>query len=122
LKAIALPKLYHTVQLKVPLKWNRLASLEKLLATSPEGLCHTRRLWILGQQAPIKDDRYGNRDDLDLTDSEGDEVDSRAEADDESFRLYAPDMEASCALNALVRLLVLKTARQQLREFLYVDL
>lgn len=75
LKAVALPQLYHTVELKVPLKWNRLASLERLLATNPEALQFTRALHVVTQQAPMKDDSYGSLDDLDLTDDGEDDED-----------------------------------------------
>lgn len=113
LKAVALPQLYHTIELKVPLKWNRLASLERLLATSPEALQFTRVLHVVPQQAPMKDDSYGSLDDLDLTD-DGEDDEDRSDDVDEAFKIYTPGRWASSALNSLVRLLVLKLARQQL--------
>lgn len=130
LKAIALPQLYRTIELKVPLKWNRLASLEKLLATSPESLRFTRSLHIVAQQAPIKDDGYGSRDEMDLTASEKEDDDEESRPDneesgldveDDAFKLYHPARWASSALNALVRLLILKLSRQQLCDFRFVN-
>lgn len=130
LKAIALPQLYRTIELKVPLKWNRLASLEKLLATSPESLRYTRGLHIVTQQAPIKDDRFGSRDDMDLTASEEEDDDEESRPDneesglddeDDGFKMYHPSRWASSALNALIRLLILKMSRQQLCDFRFVN-
>ena len=119
LLAVAIPQLYQTVELKVPLKWNRLASLEKLLVSASDGLRYTRRLSIVVQQTPIKDDRYGSRDHLGLTD-DGEDVEDRPEHDNRTFKVHVPGRAASCALNALIRLLILKMPRQQLIEFLYV--
>lgn len=120
LKAIALPQLYCTIELKVPLRWNRLASLEKLLATSPAGLRYTRGLHIVTQQAPIKDDRYGSRDNMRLTYIEGVEEESELYDEDDVFKLYHPGRWASNDLNALVRLLIFKLSRHQLCNFRYV--
>ncbi len=123
LKAIALPQLYRTIELKVPLKWNRLESLEMLLAMSPESLRYTRGLHIVTQQAPIKDDGYGSRDNMGLTDSqeEDDNEESSSGDKDRSFKLYHPGRWASNALNVQIRLLLYKLSRQQLCDFRSVN-
>ncbi len=73
------------------------------------------------QQARIKDDRYGSRDNMGLTFSEeAEHEESELDDEDDVFRLYHPGRWASNALNAVVRLLIFKLSRQQLCDFRYV--
>ena len=103
------------------MKWNRLESLENLLTTNPEGLRYTQGLEIIPLQSPILDDGYGSREDLYLVDN-GEDEEARSDDEDDAFRTYTPSRGSSCAVNALIRLLILKLPRQQLREFSYVNL
>ena len=145
MSAIVLPTLYQTIELKVPLRWTRLPSLENLLASSSEGFKYTRCLRIVANQYR-KNDAYRNLDRVHETDDEDvvedeheseDEEESEAESEsrvlgedeDESskgeeddsrlFRLCDSDTSASNALNAFIRVLIMKLPRQQLHAFWY---
>ena len=145
MSAIVLPALYQTIELKVPLKWTRLPSLENLLASSSEGLKYARCLKIVTNQYR-KNDAYRNLDNVHETDDE-DAVDSDHESNDEEsseaqsesdnsevdedegsereeddgpfFRFYEPNTSASNALNAFIRVLIMRFPRQQLHTFWY---
>ena len=145
MSAIVLPTLYQTIELKVPLQWTRLPSLENLLASSSEGLKYTRCLKIVANQYR-ENDAYRNLDNVHETDDEDDvenehesEDEEQSEAESESgdseededensegeeddgplFRLGDPDISASNALNAFIRVLIMKLPRQQLHKFWY---
>lgn len=109
LNAIAIPRLYKTVGLKVPLQWNRLSSLESLLSSQSEGLKYTECLSIVVRQSAFEDDQYGSLEEL------ADEHDDGVEIG--PFLIYSSTRRTSKALNALIRLLVLKLPRQHLRRF-----
>ena len=144
MSAIVLPTLYQTIELKVPLQWTRLPSLENLLASSSEGLKYTRCLSIVANQYRDNDayrnlesvhetddedveneheseDEEGSEADLESDDSEEDEDEgSEGEEGDGLFRLCDPDTSASNALNAFIRVLIIKLPRQQLHAFWYI--
>ena len=88
---------------------------------SPQGLCYTESLRIMVRQAPIEDDCYGSRDGLNLSkDYFGIEDEGSEDSDSEDGDLanaYTPERGSSCAINALVRLLLLKFPKQRLKEF-----
>ena len=145
MSAIVLPTLYQTIELKVPLQWTRLPSLENLLASSSEGLKYTRCLKIVANQYR-ENDAYRNLDSVHETDDEDvvgnehePEVEETSEAQSESddseegededseeeesdgplFRFCEPDTSASNALNTFIRVLIIKLPRQQLHTFWY---
>lgn len=137
MNAVVLPTLYHTIELKVPLRWSHLPSLESLLASSSEGLKYTRSLRIVTKQYPLEDDVYGNPDNVPANDddddddeeSEGepiDEEDGVADTEDEDderdegngqFKIFLPDKWASNALNAFIRVLIVRLPPHQLHTF-----
>lgn len=136
MNALVLPILYHTVELKVPLQWSRLPSLENLLASSSEGFKYTRCLRIVTKQYCREDDTYCNLDKIPETDDEhdfGDEDESEGEAesddaeeeseeeDDGLYRAYGPHTSASKALNAFIRVLIVQLPLQQLHTFWYMS-
>ncbi|KAL9075648.1 MAG: hypothetical protein Q9161_001399 [Pseudevernia consocians] len=132
LSAVVLPILYHTIELKIPLQWSRLPSLEKLLASSSEGLKHTRCLKIVTAQSRQGDNTYRDLDEILKTDDEEvieneqefgyeEEVFHVDEVGEEEpnrlFRAYYPKASASSALNAFIRVLAVKLPPQQLHTF-----
>ncbi|CAD6593210.1 MAG: hypothetical protein ASARMPREDX12_006936 [Alectoria sarmentosa] len=126
---VVLPALYHTVELKVPLKFDRLPSLENLLASSSGRFKYTRCLRIVTKQYPLEDDVYenggnvpatdGEESEDDPTDEEGVVTDTEEEEDDVDgvFKIYLPNKWASSALNALIRVLIARLSPQQLHSF-----
>lgn len=137
MNAVVLPTLYRTIELKVPLRWSQLPSLESLLASSSEGLKYTRCLRIITTQYRQEDNTYFNLDE-DIVEHEqesGDEEDlvgdagmddSEEEAEGEGvgalFRVSHPRTAASNALNAFIRVLIVKLQPQQLHTFWYISL
>ena len=135
MSATVLPTLYHTIELKVPLRWGRLPSLENLLASSSEGLKYTRCLRIVTKQYPPQNNKYLNlenipdADDDDVVDIEhesGDEMEAEpniaeieeiGEDDEGLFKIYHPSASASKSLNAFIRVLLYKLPSQQLHMF-----
>ncbi len=127
MSAVVLPRLYHTIELKVPLQWSRLPSLEKLLASSSEGLKYTRCLRIVTTQYCREDNTYPKLDEVPETDDEHESGDERevddveeeeeGDEDDRLFRVYHPKTSTSNALNAFIRVLVERLAPQQLHTF-----
>lgn len=135
LNAVVLPTLYSTIELKVPLRWSQLPSLENLLASSSEGLKYTRCLRIVTKQYPPEGDVHGNLDNVpfnyddDEDESEGeatDEEDVAADVEDEEdereegngqFKIFLPNKWASNALNALIRVLIVRLSPHQLHTF-----
>ena len=116
--------------MKVPLQWDRLPSLENLLASSSEGLRYTRCLRIVTKHHRQEDDSYAKVDKAFETDEEdvvedesesGDGNDSEEE-EDGLFRVYRPPDSASNALNAFIRVLLVKLPPQQLQTFWYISL
>lgn len=105
-----LPKLYNQVSIKVPQRWSRLPSLEGLLGSTGDGLKYTTELFIETQQDPLQDNQQGPQDSR-----------PRHEILAESkLQFYLPQCSASNALNALIRLLIVKLAQDQLTDFVYV--
>ena len=109
------PTSLHTLELKVSLRWNRLTTLESLLASPSERLRHTRSLRSLTRQSTFADDDFGEWNGAHDTDEDDDEDEKRD--DNEPFRIYTPCKWASSALNALIRLLISKLPPQQLKLF-----
>ena len=138
MSAVVLPTLYHTIELKVPLQWSRLPSLEKLLASSSEGFKYTRCLRIVTTQYRREDNTYPDldgvpgTDDNDVVENEhesgdeegvdnAEEEEEEGEENDELFKVYHPHISASNALNAFIRVLVVKLPPQQLHSFWYIS-
>ena len=144
MSAIVLPRLYHTIELKIPLRWSRLPSLENLLASSSEGLKYTRCLRVVTKQYCREDNPYPHVDKITETDVEGviqnehesgDEEEALAEAElgnaeeeeqgnehNRLFRISHPRTSASNSLNAFVRVLIVKFPPQQLHTLWYISL
>ena len=99
------------------LRWNRLTTLESLLASPSERLRHTRSLRILTRQSRFADDDFGEWNGAHDTDYEDDDEEDGKRDDNEPFRIYTPCKWASSALNALIRLLISKLPPQQLKLF-----
>lgn len=119
--------------------------MENLLASSSEGLQYTKCLKIVANQYR-ENDAYRNLDSVHETDDE-DVVDNEHESEDEEeaeaesasddsekdededseggedggplFKFCDPDASASNALNAFIRVLIMKLPRQQLHTFWY---
>lgn len=143
MSAVVLPTLYHTIELKVPLRWSRLPSLENLLASSSEGFKYTKCLKIITKQYYREGNPYPKVEKIPETDEEGvvenwhesgDEAEEAADTesvnsdeDEEAdganrlFRVYDPHPSASNALNAFIRVLVVKLQPQQLHTFWYIS-
>ena len=110
MKAVLLPKLYKTVFIRVPQKWSRLPSLEGLLASTGDGLKHTTELFIQTQQDPLRASQQG---------SEGSRSPDETWAQTKT-QFYLPQSSVSDALNALIRLLIVKLPQDRLHGFQYV--
>lgn len=92
---------------------------------------------IVTKQYRQEDNAYPNLDNLPETDDEHDseneeEIEAGSEADDTEeeeegeeddrlFKIYHPQISASNALNALIRVLIVKLPPQQLHSFWYVS-
>ena len=109
IKAIVLPRIYEKVVIKAPQKWARLPSLEGLLGSNGDGLKYTTHLSINTQQDPIRESQQGSED---FRDPE--QVQSET-----NLQFYLPQNSASNALNALIRILILKLSEAQLTTFRY---
>lgn len=110
IKAIVLPKLYKEVSIIVPQRWSRLSSLEGLLGSSGDGLKYTTDLMIQTQQDPLRNDQKGSED-------------IRPEAEileERTLKFCLPQSSASNALNAFVRLLLVKLPQNKLFSFRHV--
>ena len=113
--------------------------MENLLASSSEGLKYSKCLKIVAKQYR-ENDAYRNLDTVHETDDEDvseDEEEAEAESasdnserdeDEDSeggedggplFKFCDPDTSASNALNAFIRVLIMKLPRQQLHTFWY---
>ena len=138
MSAVVLPTLYHTIELKIPLRWSRLPSLENLLASWSEGLKYTRCLRIVTKQYPQQNNNYLNLDKVPENDDEGivkadtesghereaglndAEMEGETSENQGMFRIYRPRRSASNTLNAFIRVLISKLPSQQLRTFWYL--
>lgn len=109
IKAVVLPRLYEEVFVKVPQRWSQLPSLEGLLGSTGDGLKYTKHLNISTQQDPLRDSQQGSED----TRSQAELLEER------KLQLYLPQSSASNALNALIRLLIVKLPQNQLDDFRY---
>ena len=110
IKAVVLPKLYNTVYIKVPQRWSQLPSLEGLLGATGDGLKYTQCLSIGTQQDPLRDGQQGSED----TRSQAELLEER------QLQFCLPHSSASNALNAFIRLLIVKLPQNQLDDFRYV--
>lgn len=123
--------------MKVPLQWSQLPSLENLLASSSEGLKYTTCLKISTAQYRQEDNIYCNLDEdigehgqesgdeeepVEHARPDDAEEDSEGEGDDQLFRVSHPEIPASNALNAFIRVLIVKLRPQQLHTFWYTSL
>lgn len=107
LRATVTPRLYGTVELKVPCRWNRLSSLESLIGSQSQGFNYIRCLRIVVQQSSPSNDQLGDVEEL-------------SDSEDEPgclFTVHTTNKFRSTALNALIRLLFLKIPRQCLQHF-----
>lgn len=108
LRDIVLPVLYRSVLVMVPMQWSRLPSLEGLLSSSGSNLQFTTNLFTGTQLDPLASDQSGDSDQLSSSVSSHDEA---------SQELFVPKKDASNALNALVRLLILRIPKGGLESF-----
>ena len=116
LKSVALPRLYETIELRIPLKWSRLPSLENLLTVNSKAFVHIRNIFIETKQSLVKQDQYGSFDESDLTGNE-EPSEFYEDTDDTPFRRCSPMCGGSENLNAFIRLLILKIPKQRLYAF-----
>lgn len=124
MSAVVLPTLYRTIELKVPLRWSHLPSLENLLASPSEGLKYTKYLKIVTTQYRPEENAYPNldADTIEHEQASGDEEEPIGDAgldDNNVFRVSHPRTSASNALNAFIRMLIVKLRPQQLHTFWY---
>ena len=82
LTTVVLPTLHHTIELKIPLRWSGLPSLENLLASSSEGFKYTRCLSIVTKHYGQKDNKYSSLD-MEHETNEEDFVENEEESEDE---------------------------------------
>lgn len=90
------------------MQWSRLPSLEGLLSSPGSNLRFTTDLRIETQLDPLRRDQIGDDDQL---------LRSISSPNATSQELFVPRKDASNALNALVRLLILKIPKGGLESF-----
>lgn len=105
--AVALPKLYKTVIIKAPQRWSRLPSFESPLASDGGGLKYTTELYIGTQQNPLQD----SQEEYEYQRLHQEVL---AQTEHQLILLRSP---TSNALNTLVRLIILRLPRHQLKLF-----
>ncbi|MCJ1457914.1 hypothetical protein MMC28_008283 [Mycoblastus sanguinarius] len=110
LNSIALPKLYSQLVIKIPVQFSRLDTLENLVGSSGKCLQFTTRIRISTQQHRLKAGQLGER---------GEKLGTvlRESVADRS-QPYLPTKEASDALNAWMRLLLMKLPEKRFLGFL----
>lgn len=124
LKAIANPKLYRRLFLRVPQQWEDLGSLQNLVTSAKENLRYTSEIVIEPQQRLRDGDQYGTQSHDNSSNDESHNVSSDDgfsdyESDDEdSLQVFLPREQDSRSLNEFVRLLVKKIPQNQLNQFM----
>ncbi|KAM0798664.1 hypothetical protein BDR22DRAFT_362796 [Usnea florida] len=108
-KAIVFPQIYERVVIRAPPKWSRLPSLEGLLGSTGDGLKYTTQLFIETQQAPLRESQLES-DDF---------QDPEANSSESTLQFYLPQTSMSIFLNALIRILISKLPKAQLKTFSY---
>ena len=108
------PVLYRNIELRVPLHWTYLASLENLIDTRPKGLKYCQSLVILLQQSPLKRNQLDNYCDCQMCENFG------SGHSGEPFRFSSASERDTNSLNTLARLVLSALAPQSLRLFRYV--
>ncbi len=99
--------LYSNIRLRIPTRWSRLRSLEQLLMSSADGLLYTKSIEILPSQGPL--------DPSSRTFEHS--AEERMLNSVEFLPGELPTSVASSNLNSLMRLLIAKLPRQQIRSF-----
>lgn len=102
-----LARLYSHVVIKVPIRWSRLTSLEDLISSAGSGFNFVTSICVTVQQQPSIDDAQESED--------GRTAQEIAEERDLGFCL--PHVAASKALNALIRLLLMRIPDNHLKHF-----
>ncbi|KAG8529189.1 uncharacterized protein KY384_005824 [Bacidia gigantensis] len=104
------PVLYEYLDIRVPLRWQRLASLESLLSTNNSGFRFTRAFRIINSRT--LDGAGADKGGLGVLKVTEQDVEAR-------FLSYEPESHASYTLNGLIRLILGRLTPNSLRIFLW---